>query len=494
MSNEKVVDQKNKWANSVVISMSELLYLCFWGIMLFAKGIGLYDGQNVYKLFLVAAFLCIAVKMCITEYSYTEWGMILFLLALSTSVYLVSEEKGVLICMVTVTAMKNVSVKRTFRVGLVVWSVAMGGRFLVSLVNIGDVETAVQTKNVTGAVLRYFMGYPHPNTLHISYLILAAFVIYCVKEIYSLKHLLALAAGNLFVFFYSYSFTGVLIVMIYVCLSYYVSKRKISRAEYFLVKLFFPFCILFSILFPLILRGQAFELADKIFNNRIHLARHFLTIENMSLLGNNLAEITTNIITMDNSFIFTLVIYGIPVFILMCTGYLITVSQYIKQEKNVELAMICCLLAAGITEPFLFNTSFKNLTLLFIGEQLFQWLCNINPNQKQFAVIKNTDREITFSTEGLQKVRKEWQKLWDAHKKVILGVGVIAALLISICAGLFYRYRPEVVALQKENLLIFERIRVVVTAFTLGFLASTILIGVIMKIVDHRRSRDEGIR
>lgn len=490
MSNEKAIVTRENQVKNTTIRMSELLYLYFWGIMLFAKGIGLYDGQNAYKVFLVAAFLCIAVKMCITEYTYREWGSILFLLALSTIVYRVSGEKGVLICMVTVTAMKNVSVKRAFQVGLIVWSVAMGVRFCVSLIFIENVETAVQIKNITGAVLRYFMGYPHPNTLHISYLILTAFVIYCFKETYGLKHLLILAAGNLFLFLYSYSFTGALTVMIYICLSYYVSQRTISRAEYFLVRLFFPFCVLFSIIFPIVLRGRAYELADRIFNNRINFARHFLTVDNMSLLGNNLASITTNIITMDNAFIFALVTYGIPIFLLICAAYITLVSQYIKDKKKIELAMICCFLAAGITEPFLFNTSFKNLTLLFIGELFFQALCGKNPHQKEIAIFRNRDKYITISMEKWQRVSEELHKFWTANNKMILGTGCIAAAIISICTGILYKDRPAVLELQKDHLLIFERIRVVITAFILGYAAAVIVIGAALKAVDSKRRRD----
>lgn len=490
MSNEKGIYKESKQTGSVAIRMSELLYLCFWGIMLFAKGIGLYDGQNIYKIFLVTAFLCIAAKMCVTEYTYREWGIILFLLALSTIVYLVSGEKGVLVCMVTVTAMKNVSVKRAFQVGLVVWSVAMGGRFLVSLANIESVETAVEIKNLTGAVLRYFMGFPHPNTLHISYLVLTAFAIYCVKETYGLKHLLLLAAGNLLVFLYSYSFTGALIVMAYICLLYYVKKRQISRVEYFLVNLVFPFCVLFSVILPLVLRGQAFELADRIFNNRINFARHFLTFENMSLFGNNLAAITTDIITMDNAFIFALVTYGVPVFALTCAGYSVMVFRYTKQKKNVELATICCFLGAGITEPFLFNTSFKNLTLLFIGEQLFLILQNKDYGRKEVAILKNMDKTIIFSTEALQRASAGGNKLWNEHKKTIMRVGAVAALFVSVCTGLFYKDSPAVIELQKDNLLVFERVRVVVTAFVIAFVVAVIIISAALNIADGKRKFD----
>ncbi|MDE7334070.1 MAG: hypothetical protein K2O16_17945 [Lachnospiraceae bacterium] len=459
----------------LTIRLSELLYLLFWGIMLFAKGIGMYDGQPLYKVFLVLAFLCIGVKMCITEYSYREWAVILFLLTWSAVVYRVSGEKGVLICMVTAAAMKNVSVKRCFQTGAVVWAAAMSLRFLTSLVFIGNVETAVQTKNIFGAVLRYFMGYPHPNVLHISYLALAAFAIYCVKDTYCWKHLVLLMWGNIFLFFYSYSFTGALIVMVYICLSYYVKKKRISKIEYFLVKLVFPGCILVSVIIPMALHGKAFELADKIFNNRIKLARHFLTLDNMSLLGNNLAAITTEVITMDNAYLFALVTYGIPVFLLICVGYMAVVSVYVKQKKNIELAMICCFLAAGFTEPFLFNTSFKNLTLLFVGEQVFASLNKQGAGQREFALLKNWDKTVRISMEKPQEISENLHCVWLARRKVILGVGTAAALIISICTGIFYQAEPELMVIQKENLLVYEWVRSVITVFSLSFIGFIIL-------------------
>ena len=472
------------------IQLSELLYLCFWGLMLFAKGIGLYDGQTLYKVFLVLGFLCIAAKMLITKYSYAEWGVIIGLLMWSTIVYLVSGEKGALICTVTIVALKNVSVKRAFEIGLGVWAVAFGGSFLFSLATIESVQTAVQTKNLTGAVLRYFMGQPHPNVLHISYLVLVALIIYCVKDNYNLKHLLALTIGNIVLFLYSYSFTGTLIVMIFIALSYYVTKRNISKVEYLLVKLFFPFCIAFSIIFPIVLKGRAYELADKIFNNRINFARHFLVPANMTWFGCNLADITTNIITMDNAFIFALVIYGVPLFILICLGYLRVISQYVKQKKNVELAMICCFLVAGITEPFLFNTSFKNLTLLFIGEQLFLMLGRKNTEKKEFALIRNKDIEIQIGMQWLKKVDEQIKQVWAVHKKVILSIAGIVATLIAVCIWVIYRPGEQVMAVQKDHLLVFERIRVTTTALVIGFVLTTLLSGIVYQITDSKRKQE----
>lgn len=484
-------ERNNNSTVNVSIQLSELLYLFFWGLMLFAKGIGLYDGQTIYKIFLVAAFLCIAVKMCITEYSLKEWIVILFLMAWSMIVYRVSGEKGVLICTVTIVAMKNVLVKRAFQIGLAVWAVAMGGRFLLSLMFIGSVETAVQTKNITGAVLRYFMGYPHPNVLHISYLILTALVIYCVKETYNWKHFWGLTVGNLFLFFYSYSFTGAGIVMLYLVLSLFVSKRNVRRAEYVMVKMLFPICILFSVIFPLVLQGRAFELADKIFNNRINLAKHFLTVDNMSLLGNNLAKITTDTITMDNSFVFALVIYGLPVFVLMCVGYLGTISSYIKQKKNIELAMICCFLVAGITEPFLFNTSFKNLTLLFIGEQFFEFFGKGKKEQKEIAILKNQDRKIRITTGKTQKIKEQLHEVWKSGKRTIVSLGSVIAVASCIITTFFYEIRPSVVVLQRDNLLVFERVRIIITVFLFGFIAGCMIAGMCCWVITCKMKKIE---
>lgn len=476
-------------SKGISLRLSEILYLCFWSIMLLAKGIGLYDGQNIYKVFLVVSFLCIVVKMCITEYSLKEWILILFLLTMSAVIYRISGEKGVLVCMVTVVAMKNVSVKRAFYVGTVVWAAAMGVRFLYSLVFIENVEVAVQTKNLTGAVLRYYMGYPHPNVLHISFLVLVAFIIYCLKDQYNWKHFLLLAAGNLFMFLYSYSFTGTLIVMAYICLSYYVRLKKLNKAEYVLIEMLFPICILFSIIAPIVLEGRAFELADKIFNNRINFAKYFLTVDNMSLLGNNLAEITTDIITMDNAFVFVLIIYGGLVFLLMCTGYVLTIHSYIKQKKDIELVMICCFIVAGITEPFLFNTSFKNLTLLFLGEQLFAWLESHSEETKTMALLKNKDKEIFIPTGWAVGVKQELHAVTNNHKKVILLGGLCIAVISSLLTGIFYRAREAVLEVQKENLLIFERIRVVVTVFTLVFIVACLVLGIVCRLSECREKQ-----
>ena len=474
----------------MTIKLSELLYLLYFGLMLFAKGIGLYDGQTVYKAFLLLAFACIAVKMCITEYTNREWIIILFLLGLAAVIYRVSGEKGILIGMVTVMTMKQVSLKRVFQTGCIVWMIAMAGRFLLSLLFIGQVQTAVQTKNFFGALLRYFMGYPHPNVLHISYFVLTAFVIYCLKDHFNWKHALLLMIGNGVLFLYSYSFTGTLIVTVYLVLSLWVSRRELSRMEYWLAEAVFPLCVLFSVVFPVVLTGRAYELADKFFNNRINFARHFLTLQNMSLLGNNLAEITTDIITMDNSFVFALVIYGIPVFALICVGYVMMVHRLAGQKRKMELAMTACFLIAGITEPFLFNTSFKNLTLLLIGEQFFELLKQESSKEK--ALIQKWNLEIALPTAKIDRLREQIIIIWSDYRKRITVVSIGISILVGILFGVCYQPRADVLAVQKDHLLFFERMRVTMTAFSITWIVSLLLLLIFYGIKERKMEIDKN--
>lgn len=474
----------------MTIKLSELLYLLYFGLMLFAKGIGLYDGQTVYKAFLLLAFACIAAKMCITEYTNREWIFILILLGLAAVIYRVSGEKGILICMVTVVTMKQVSLKRVFQTGCVVWTIAMAGRFLVSLLFIGQVQTAVQTKNFFGALLRYFMGYPHPNVLHISYFVLTAFTIYCLKDRFNWKHALLLMIGNGVLFLYSYSFTGTLIVTIYLMLSLWVSRRELSRMEYWLAEAVFPACVLFSVVFPVVLTGRAYELADKFFNNRINFARYFLTLQNMSLLGNNLAEITTDIITMDNSFVFALVIYGVPAFALICAGYVMMVHRLAGQKRKMELVMTACFLIAGITEPFLFNTSFKNLTLLLIGEQFFELLKQESSKEK--ALIQKWNLEIALPTAKIDRLREQIIIIWSDYRKRITVVSIGISILVGILFGVCYQPRADVLVVQRDHLLFFERMRVTMTAFSITWIVSLLLLLIFYGIKERKKEIEKN--
>lgn len=457
-------------AECLVINLSELMYLCFFGIMFFAKGIGLYDGQLIYKLVLLVAFGCLGVKMLVEKHSYLEWTVIIGLLFFSSVIYLHSGEKGILICTAMVVGMKRVSVDRVFKSGLLLWCVSAGGCFLYSLLNMDTVRMEVQHKLGQAFVPRYFMGFPHPNVLHISYFVLALLFLYAWKENYSWKHLFGLMLGNVFVFIYSFSITGFAVVTFLLFITLYIKIKKVNNFDYFLVKAVFPLCLLISIVLPVFAEGKVLQIADKIFNHRIGYSKHFLQWNMITLIGNPLAEITDSILAIDNSFVFALIIYGAPIFICLVIAYFTLIRCYVSEKKNVELAIIISYFIAGITEPLLFNTSFKNLTLVFIGALLFEKLEKYSG--KEFAFIKEKEFEFKIQADYQQKMTE----LLQVVKKYMHGRYVCISMAAAAVIGGVYavnRAVPHRILERREeeieSLIFFEQIRSGVTMFLIVY-------------------------
>ena len=468
----------NKYENdNNYIQLSELMYLCFFGLMLFAKGAGLYDGQFVYKIVLLLAFGCLGVKMLITKYSYLEWSIIIGLLAFATIVYLHSGEKGILICIAMIVAMKNVSVDRVFKSGLVLWCISAGGCFLYSLLNMDNVRMEVQWKFWKVLLPRYFMGFPHPNVLHISYFVLALLFLYVWKEKYNWKHVLGLMLGNIFIFIYSYSVTGFAVVAFLLIIAVYIKIKKINRFDYFLVKLVFPICLLISIILPVFAEGKILQVADKIFNYRIGYSKHFLQWENITIIGNPLAEITDSILAIDNSFVFSLIIYGAPIFICMVIVYVLLIKTYVNEKKNVELAIIISYFIAGITEPLLFNTSFKNFTLIFIGSLLFQ--ITKKYSGKEVSFFKGKDIEIRVRVDYYQKIISLIDSIWQCMQTRYVCISVLIAASISIVYAVLRKIPQRILERREEeiqSLIFFERIRSGATMFLVAFIVLTFIL------------------
>ena len=47
------------------VKLGEILYWLFFFSLFFAKGIGLYDGQTIFKIILVFAVVCLGFKLLI---------------------------------------------------------------------------------------------------------------------------------------------------------------------------------------------------------------------------------------------------------------------------------------------------------------------------------------------------------------------------------------------------------------------------------------------
>ncbi|MFI3213615.1 MAG: hypothetical protein R3Y24_09770 [Eubacteriales bacterium] len=367
-----MLEMKLKQSQEMKITLYEILFFAFWSIMLFVKGMGWYDGETVFKIALVVGSLCIFTKIAIEKYTIYELIGIVALLGLGGLNYVNSGEKGMLIFIIMMIGMKGISVARTFRVGCVVWGISFF--MLIILSQLGMMESTTLIHYKFGQyIVRYSFGYTHPNVLHMSYLTMAMFIAYVVNQKYIVKTVALLMIGNLIAFMYSLSYTGFAVCTIYLFLCLYFEKRKdMNLLEKIVILSIVPLCALFSLLGPVILssEGTLFRLFDKILNTRFTLSRYFLTTFPVTLFGQRIvAEDASR--TMDCSYTFAFVTYGLVMFLGIVVVYIALLKSFIEQKKVKELSITIALLIAGVSEPLLFNTSFKNISFVFVGAYLF---------------------------------------------------------------------------------------------------------------------------
>ena len=404
--------------------MKEYLYYAALALLLFSKGIGLYDGTTLFKIFLVPALGCLVLKIVMTTYQRAEYALIAVLLVIGGSSYLISGEKGMLIYILLILGMKSVPIKRIFTVGLVAWGIAFVGLTASSLLHLYDTPFKVHDKLGLGHMFRWGLGYVHPNVLHVSFLILLFFIMSVFHERFNWKWCLVMFAANCYIFLYSVSYAGFGMVCIYLILHmYWTYRKKIGKIEKIFIFFVFPGCALLSLAGPFLLKGKAYVIVDKILNHRLSLAENFLKPENISLFGVRTSNIVTHNLTMDNAYVFAFITYGCVFFLCIFAIYELLLYKLVKFNKGTEIAMVITILGYGLVEPFLFNTSIKNLSIFFIGAYFWGEL----------------NWESTEGTQFSTKMIRGWKKFIDAFRKKRQKIIVISVLAGCVCCISYFK-------------------------------------------------------
>lgn len=416
----------------VKISTGEIFFYIFFAVLLGAKGIGWYDGMLQFKVALVISCLFFIAKILTTEHSIVEYLFIIAILLLGSISYITSGDKGLLLCVMLIAGMKEIPVNRIFKVGLVVFGGTFIWRLFFLFTGINKGNFFVHEKMGLGHLFRWTAGYAHPNVFHISYVILIAFIFYIFK--FQKKKLVIATivafVGNILIFVYSLSFTGFLLTCIYLILENYFSFREnLGLAEKIVINLVFPGCILFSIFMPLIPEGKLFDFLNNLLNTRLNLSRIFLTSYDISFWGQKIVTNSSSI-NIDNSFLYALMFYGMVPFLILCILYILTIRDLVIKEKKQELAIVVGFLIAGISEPFLFNTSFKNITLIFVGNYVFTYLDQVGG--KKFSLFNTKMTNIKIPIKLGINLYESFQKNCKQNILIAAAIGVVAAVSCAV--------------------------------------------------------------
>ena len=95
--------------------VKELSYVLFFILMIFSKGIGLDSGNKMYYALSMAACLCVGVKLILTKYKVHEIAVMALLCIVAFAAYRNSGRLGIVLSVLTVIGLKDMDVKKLFR-------------------------------------------------------------------------------------------------------------------------------------------------------------------------------------------------------------------------------------------------------------------------------------------------------------------------------------------------------------------------------------------
>ena len=421
------------------INLSELIYLLYFSIMTAAKGLGLYDGMFPYTLSLYISAFLIIIKLFLTEYTISEWIYVLSMIILGIFIFHNSDQTGALIYISMIVTMKKVPLKRILTIGLTIWLSTFLLLILLSITGISPGIFVIHEKLGLGYVIRWALGQPHPNVLQITSLMICSMILYLTslkgKKLLYVTFIMLVA--NLYIFFYSISYTGLILVLFYLSINLYFSfKKRLYKLEILLINLVFPLCIAFSILGPIYFPENLWNLCNKILNTRFNIAKQHLTLDRITLFGARpSAAIPQQLHNIDSSYVFALMRYGIILFVLMCIAYLAYIYHCTKKKKYKEMTIVLAFCVAAIAEPFFVNPSFKNITLLFVGDFIFhqfEIFSYKKPNillNKKICFIPLGKTEIIVSLEPLSNLLSYYFFCLKKNFYKLLVIGLCSSIL-----------------------------------------------------------------
>lgn len=421
----------------IKFSLEEILYYVFFSILIFTKGIGLDEGSILFRSCLLTAIFLLGCKFLLGQYSMIEIVFVGILGLWGAATFKITGSLGMFVYVLMIVGLKNIPVKRVFKVGAVVWGVCMLFTLTAAVFCGRTGVRLVHEKLGLGPVIRESLGYTHPNVLHVTYVVFMAFVLYLCKEKgkKSAWAILLLLLGDVFIFIYSLSYTGLLISFAYfICYFYFSFRKRITKTEKVLIQCILPVCVIISaILPPLLSDGIIYKLLNSLLNNRVWAIKAYYELYPVTLFGMKSEGITFSI---DNSYVFALMNYGAVFLIAAVIVYWMLIRYCLKNEMRGELAIICTFLFAGLSEPFLFNASIKNVTVIFLGNYLYAKAGN--KSGLRFWSAKNRSFEVR--TDFLLNIKRQIELL---NKRPIMVI-----VLAAGCAAFLYLCSKDCIKLE----------------------------------------------
>lgn len=427
------------------ICLSEICFyialLCFMG----TKAVGLSETQWPFVVAIAIGIVFSLIKVFLTPFNSTEWILNILLLFMGTVIYFRNSHLEVLMAVLFVIGMKNVAVSRAMKVSLFIWGPLFCFTIIRALFGIKPGFIGTQMKvGMDSGVIRYSLGFTHPNVLHITFFIIVLLVLYVTKP--QGKKLIWVSLFflmmNGYVFLYSLSYTG-FIVVILALLAYmlFAFGGRINKATVIAIITVCIMCFILPIVGQYILPEPISNLINRAINQRLSLTGEAFIKVPPTLLGST-KELPVS--SLDSSYAYLLYYHGVIPFILFLFGILCTIWFAYKKRKYTEIVVLLVMVISGITEQYMGNLSFKNISLLLIGGTMYEDLIpniHLKMGRSMEGRCSRFDREFSLNKleSFIERSKKRFSKV--SWCKCIIPATVIV-LIGNLIFGVLY-HEPE---------------------------------------------------
>ena len=443
--------RSKKTNNKLTISYREFFFYLYFAVMFGMRMWGVYEGTMLYGPLLVLGFLLWGVSVLMTRHTVLEYLIMGAFLALAAVVYLNSGEKGLLLYFTLMLGMKNIDIKKLFKVGIVAGGIGMA--LLVFLTSFGILEEVayLQSRPHIGTIFRHALGMPHPNTLSSSFFIISVMVMYVIGhedriKVWKTSGILAVIAAYLYS--YSGSRTGIAINFGYLALNlFYAYRKKTGIIEKTILTLLLPVIWGVSILLPALATDALIDkllAIDHTLMSRLEIGKDYLQKCPVTLFGTVVFDGTQRY-GIDLSQLNLFLNLGIIAFVVVSVLNIWLVADEVKENRISELVITFTFLVMGVTDPFLYNISFKNLCFVFMGAMIYRYLAEVHDRIPQWMraeiqPIGIEDAKIAVDFPGWIISLKESARKLSCKKRGIAFICSVSLALLS--AALIYIMSP----------------------------------------------------
>ena len=434
-----------------MIQIAEIAYYGYFTVLFGAKMLGFSEGQPVFNVALVSGAAFFMLKVLMTEHTVAEYLCGGALLLLAGIVYLRTGEKGLMVCFTMMLGMKGVPVRRVMLLSAWIAGICLSLMTILSCIGVIREEVYILDRPPLGQIVRHTFGYPHTNTLMITYCVFMMAVLYCVGN-RSKKLTMGVSLWLLVMLFYYYlctnSRTGLLAGIIYLILNYWLQFHARFHAwEKAACHAVYPLAAGIPILGAILYTEEPAIGVLRTILHRFQLGHAYLAENRIRLFGTRLImpEDIGNY-SVDISYLYLLLCLGVAAFLVMSVLQVLLVRYCINRKQRGALAVTLTLFIMGMSEPLLYNLSFKNLTFLFLGEMLYELLAGYKEGIWGRAVrgMRIGSSEVPASvSEGVAHLRESAKTavLTAGRRKSVWVTATVLSAALAACYGVLMASR-----------------------------------------------------